>query len=163
MEGKTVSESAVTMAQVMGPQEVNIAGNVHGGAIMKLIDTAAGVAAMRHARSNAVTASIDRLDFLYPVFSGDLVIIKASINLVGRTSMEIGVRVETENLLTGEKRHTASAYLTYVALDKAGRPATLPPLILETEDDKRRNNEALERRKLRFQEKTRKNGGNDLK
>jgi uncharacterized protein (TIGR00369 family) len=156
MEGKSVSESAVIMAQVMGPQEVNLAGNVHGGVIMKLIDTAAGVAAMRHSRSNAVTASIDRLDFHYPVFTGDLVTFKASINLVGRTSMEIGVRVETENLLTGEKRHTASAYLTYVALDKAGRPAPLPPLILETEDDKRRNGEARERRELRFQEKEKK-------
>ena len=153
MEGKTVSESAVIMAQVMGPQEVNLAGNVHGGVIMKLIDIAAGVAAMRHARSNAVTASIDRLDFHYPIFSGDLVVFKASINLVGRTSMEAGVRVETENLLTGEKRHTASAYLTYVALDKAGRPAPLPPLILETEDDKRRNREAQRRRELRFSER----------
>ena len=163
MEGKKVSESAVIMEQVMGPQEVNIAGNVHGGVIMKLIDTAAGVAAMRHARCNAVTASIDRLDFHYPVFSGDLVIFKASINLVGRTSMEIGVRVETENLLTGEKRHTASAYLTYVALDKAGRPAILPPLILETEEDKRRNADARQRRDLRFQEKEHKNKNSGIR
>ena len=149
MEGKTVSESAVTMSQLMGPQETNIAGNVHGGVIMKLIDTAAGVVAVRHARLNAVTASIDRLDFIYPVFVGDMVTLKASLNMVGRTSMEIGVRVETETVLTGEKHHTASAYLTYVALDKSGRPAILPPLMLETEDEKRRNEEALARKEAR--------------
>jgi uncharacterized protein (TIGR00369 family) len=153
MEGKTVKDSAVIMAQVMGPQELNLAGNVHGGAIMKLIDTAAGVVAFRHARANAVTASIDRLNFHYPVFSGDLVTLKASANYVGRTSMEIGVRVETENLMTGEFRHTASAYLTYVALDKAGRPLILPPLILETEEEKRRNREAQARRDSRLNEK----------
>jgi uncharacterized protein (TIGR00369 family) len=153
MEGKTVKESALIMAQVMGPQEVNIAGNVHGGVIMKLIDNAAGVVAWRHARANAVTASIDRLDFLYPVFSGDLVTVKASANMVGKTSMELGVRVETENLNTGEIRHTASAYLTYVALDKAGKPMILPPLILETEEDKRRNREAQSRKELRLRQK----------
>ena len=158
MQGKTVKESAVIMTHVMGPQEVNIAGNVHGGVIMKLIDTAAGVVAMRHARANAVTASIDRLDFHYPVFSGDLVTLKASLNYVVRTSMEIGVRVETENLLTGEVRHTASAYLTYVALDKSGRPTPLPPLILETEEEKRRNREAQQRRELRLKERNREKG-----
>ena len=119
MEGKTVKESSVTMAQVMTPQDVNRAGNVHGGVVMKLIDTVAGVVATRHSRANAVTASIDRLSFHYPIYVGDLVTLKASLNLVGRTSMEIGVRVESENLFTGEIRHTASAYLTYVAIDKA--------------------------------------------
>jgi len=153
MEGKTVKSSAVIMAQVMGPQEINIAGNVHGGVITKLIDTAAGVVAMRHARANAVTASIDRLNFHYPVFSGDLVTLKASLNLVGKTSMEIGVRVETENLISGEVRHTASAYLTYVALDKAGRPMLFPPLILESDEEKRRNREAQARREARLLER----------
>jgi uncharacterized protein (TIGR00369 family) len=153
MRGKTVQESAVIMAQVMGPPETNPAGNVHGGVIMRLIDTAAGVVATRHARSNSVTASIDRLDFLYPVFSGDLVTFRASLNYVGKTSMEIGVKVHTENLLTGEVRHTASAYLTYVALDKAGRPITLPPLILETDEEKRRNQEAQARREVRLRER----------
>jgi uncharacterized protein (TIGR00369 family) len=157
MDGKTVKDSAVVMAQVMGPQEINRAGNVHGGVIMKLIDTAAGVVASRHARANAVTASIDRLDFLYPVFSGDLVTFKASANLVGRTSMEIGVRVETENLITGELKHTASAYLTYVALDKAGRPLALPPLVLESDEERRRNREALARREARLKERKREN------
>ena len=113
MNGKTVQESAVTIAQVMIPQDTNPSGNVHGGIIMKLIDTAAAVVASRHARSNVVTASIDRLDFHHPVFVGDLLILKASLNLVGRTSMEIGVRVEAENLKSGEVRHTASAYLRH--------------------------------------------------
>jgi uncharacterized protein (TIGR00369 family) len=153
MEGRTVQCSSVIMAQVMGPQDINTAGNVHGGVIMKLIDTAGSVVAIRHARANAVTASIDRLDFHYPVFSGDLVTFKACLNMVGKTSMEIGVRVETENLFSGEVRHTASAYLTYVALDKAGRPMPLPPLILETEEDKKRNREAIARRETRLKER----------
>jgi uncharacterized protein (TIGR00369 family) len=98
MKGKTVSETATVMSQLMGPQDVNLAGNVHGGVVMRLIDTVAGVVAVRHSRCNAVTASIDRLDFLYPVYVGDIVTFKASVNYVGTTSMEIGVRVETENL-----------------------------------------------------------------
>jgi len=154
MEGKRVRESSAVMAQQMNPQDANPAGNVHGGVIMKLIDTAAGAVAMRHARSNAVTASIDRLDFHNPVFIGDFVTIRASLNLVGRTSMEVGVRVESENLITGERRHTGSAYLTYVALDRDGRPKPLLPLILESDDERRRNREAKSRRKTRLAEKT---------
>lgn len=153
MEGKTVKESAVTMSQLMSPQDVNIAGNVHGGVIMKFIDNAAGVVAVRHARSNAVTASIDRVDFISPVYPGDLVTCRASLNYVGRRSMEIGVRVETENLLTGECRHTASAYLTYVALDRAGKPREVSPLVLETEEEKRRNQNAQARREVRLRER----------
>jgi uncharacterized protein (TIGR00369 family) len=153
VQGKTVKESIVITAQVMSPQDVNLAGNIHGGAIMRLIDTAAGAAAHRHSRSNAVTASIDRLDFHYPVYPGDLVTCRASLNLVGKTSMEVGVRVETENLITGDVRHTASAYLTFVALDKAGRPLELPPLILETEEEKRRNRDAQIRREARLRER----------
>jgi uncharacterized protein (TIGR00369 family) len=158
MPGKTVAESALIMTQAMGPQDINPAGNVHGGVIMKLIDTAAGVVAIRHARANAVTASIDRLDFLYPAYSGDLVTFKASINLVNKTSMEIGVRVEAENLFTGEVRHTASAYLTYVALDESGRPTQVPGLILENENDRRRNQAALVRRANRLQAKKERSG-----
>lgn len=153
MQGRTVKDSTIITAQVMGPPDVNMAGNIHGGAIMKLIDTAAGAVAMRHARANAVTASIDRLDFHFPVYPGDLVTCKASLNLVGKTSMEIGVRVETENLMTGDIRHTASAYLTFVALDKSGRPMPLPPLVLETEDDHRRNQEAQIRKEARLRER----------
>jgi uncharacterized protein (TIGR00369 family) len=141
------------MAQQMNPQDANPAGNVHGGVIMKLIDTAAGAVAIRHARSNAVTASIDRLDFFHPVFVGDFVTLRASLNFVGRTSMEVGVRVESENLMTGERRHTSTAYLTYVALDGQGQPLPLPPMILETEEEKRRNREAKVRRETRLAEK----------
>ena len=154
MEGKKVRESQVVLAQQMNPQDANPAGNVHGGVIMKLIDTAAGVAAIRHARSNAVTASVDRLDFYHPVFVGNLLSLRASVNFVGKTSMEVGVRVESENLLTGERLHTSTAYLTYVALDDQGRPLRLPPLILETETQKRRHQEAQTRRRMRLAEKT---------
>lgn len=153
MEGKRISDSRVVMSQLMGPQDANVAGNVHGGVIMKLIDEAAGVVAIRHARSNAVTASIDRLDFHHPTFVGDLLTLRASLNFVGRSSMEVGVRVETENLISGERRHTGSAYITYVALDGSGRPLQLPPLILETEEEVRRNREAKARRETRLAEK----------
>lgn len=151
MEGKKVSDSAVLMAQLMSPQDANPAGNVHGGVIMKLIDNAGGAAAYRHARSNVVTVSIDRLSFHHPVFVGDLVTCKASINMAGTTSMEVGVRVEAENLITGEVRHTASAYLTYVALDADSKPKAVAPLILESEADERRYRRALARREIRRQ------------
>ena len=126
MEGKRVRDSSVIMAQMMIPQDANPAGNVHGGVVVKIIDEAAGVVAARHSRSNVVTASIDRMDFHHPIFVGDLLFFKASLNLTGRTSMEIGVRVEAENLLTGDVRHAASAYLTYVALDEQGKPRRFP-------------------------------------
>jgi uncharacterized protein (TIGR00369 family) len=150
MEGKKISESRVIMAQVMNPESSNPAGNVHGGDIMKLIDTAGGVAATRHARAHVVTASIDRIDFHYPVYVGDLLVLKASVNFVGKTSMEVGVRVEAENTITGKVRHTGSAYLTYVALDDNKRPIQLPPLILETDEDRHRNGEAAQRRQMRL-------------
>ncbi|MCB2189003.1 MAG: acyl-CoA thioesterase [Deltaproteobacteria bacterium] len=153
MPAKKVTDSEVVMAQQMLPQDANPAGNVHGGVIMKLIDTAAGVTAIRHAGSLAVTASIDRLDFLQPVFVGDILFFKARLNLVGRTSMEVGVRVEAENPLTGEVRHTASAYLTFVALDRDHHPAQVPELILADAQDERRHQEALARRKVRLSEK----------
>ena len=153
MEGKRVGESGVVMSQLMSHQDTNLAGNVHGGVIMKLIDTAAGVAAVRHARSNVVTASIDRVDFHHPVFVGDLLTLRGTVNLVGKTSMEVGVRVETENPRTGERRHTASAYLTFVALDCEGRPTPVPELILQSEDEIRRNREAKARRAMRLAEK----------
>ena len=150
MKGKKVSETTVVMVQPMSPQDANAAGNVHGGVIMKLIDMAGGIVAQRHTRTNVVTASVDRIDFLHPVYIGDVLSLRTSINLVGRTSMEVGVRVESENTLTGEVRHTASAFLTYVALDKNGKPVEVPPLILETSEDKRRNREAKARRDARL-------------
>jgi uncharacterized protein (TIGR00369 family) len=153
MEEKKITDNSVIMAQVMQPEDANPAGNIHGGVIMKLIDTAAGVAAMRHARMLTVTASIDRLDFHHPVFVGDFLKLTSSVNFVGKTSMEVGVRVESENLLTGKKCHTSSAYLTFVAIDRENRPIPLPPLTLETEEQKRRNGEALARREMRLAEK----------
>lgn len=150
MIGKPSSYSRNMLAVVMNPEDANPMGNVHGGAIMKLVDTVAGVVAIRHAGKLAVTASIDRLDFLSPVFVGDLVILRANLNHVGKTSMEVGVRVESENVLTGEVRHTASAYLTFVALDNKGRPTEVPPLIPEDDEDRRRNLEACFRRTCRL-------------
>ena len=155
MQGKTKAQSSITLSQRLLPQDANPAGNVHGGVILKYIDTAAGTVAMRHGRTNAVTASIDRMDFLRPVFVGELVTIKASLNYVGTTSMEVGVRVEAENLLTGEVRYTNSAYLTFVALDKDGKPTRVLPLVLENDTDQRRWREAEERRKNRISERAR--------
>lgn len=154
MQGKKVKDSSILLAQVMNPQDANPAGNVHGGVIMKLIDTAAGAAAVKHSRSNCVTASIDRLDFHHPVFIGDLVTLKAGVTYTGKSSMEVGVRVESQNLLTGETRHTVSAYMTFVALDRNGKPIAIPPLILETPEEQRRNREAQSRRETRLREKT---------
>jgi len=158
MEGKRVKDSSVITAQMMIPQDANPAGNVHGGVVVKVIDEAAGVVAARHARCNVVTASIDRLDLHTPVLVGDLLFFKASLNFVGRTSMEIGVRVEAENLMTGEVRHAASAYLTYVAIDRLGRPVPVPPLILETDEERRRNGEARARRAVRLAERNKEAG-----
>ena len=153
MEGKRVKDSSVITAQMMIPQDANPAGNVHGGVVVKIIDEAAGVVAARHSRSNVVTASIDRMDFHHPIFVGDLLFFKASLNFVGRTSMEIGVRVEAENLMTGEVKHAASAYLTYVAIDRKGRPVEVPPLIVETDGERRRFREAKSRREMRLAER----------
>jgi len=159
MQGKRVSESSVIMVQPMSPQDANPAGNVQGGIIMRLIDEAGSIVARRHSRMNTVTASVDRIDFVNPVYIGDVLTIKASLNLVGRTSMEVGARVEAENPLTGEIRHTALAFLTYVALDNNKRPTEVPPLILETEEDKRRNKEAAARREIRLRERGKKEQG----
>ncbi len=150
MEGKTGRQTSVIMVQPMTPQDANVVGNVHGGVIMKLIDEAAGIVANRHARGNAVTASIDRLDFHHPVYIGDVLTLKASLNLVGRTSMEVGVHVNAENPMTGEVRHTASAYVTLVAIGEDRKPMSVPPLILETEEEMRRNREAQVRRETRI-------------
>ena len=141
----------VTMAHMMQPQHANPAGNVHGGVIMKFIDDAAGVIATRHARTNAVTAAIERLDFHRPVFIGNLLILKASLNVTGRCSMEIGVRVEAEDLLSGENRHIASAYLTFVSLDKDGRPLPVQAYTPSTEVEMRRAREAANRKQCYIQ------------
>ncbi|WP_457553869.1 acyl-CoA thioesterase [Desulfobacula sp.] len=150
---KCTQDSSVTISRVMMPEDTNPAGIVHGGVIMKEIDNAAGVTAVRHTRKICVTASIDRLDFHKPAFIGDLLTIRAGINYTGKTSMEIGARVETENLMTGVKTHLASAYLTFVALGEDKRPVKISPLKLVTKEDFRRNSEALARKALRLSEK----------
>lgn len=150
MEGKTVAESRVELAQIMYPEHANPAGNVHGGYILKLIDQAGAIVAARHTHSNVVTASVDRMDFISPAYIGNLVFAKASLNYVGRTSMEIGVRIEAECLKTGRHTHIGSAYLSFVALDEDDNPIEIPKLIPETEEEKRRYSEAKERRNKRL-------------
>jgi len=154
MEAKSVDNSSVIMRHMVSQHDANLAGIMHGGVVMKHIDDAAGVVAIKHTGSNVVTASIDRLDFHNPVFIGNLLTVKACINMVGKTSMEIGVRVEAEDIISQTVRHTASAYLTFVALDENNRPAPVPPIKMTTDDEKRRNREAINRRQVRLAEKT---------
>jgi uncharacterized protein (TIGR00369 family) len=149
--GKTVSGSKTVMARTMLPSDANPYGNVHGGEIMKLIDACAGAAATRHARGRVVTAFVDGLSFVSPVYVGHLVTAKASVNHVGRTSMEVGVRVESEDLLTGRVAHVSSAYLVFVSTDEKGNAVPLPPLIAETDEERRRMQAAEQRRAQRLQ------------
>jgi acyl-CoA hydrolase len=142
----------------MMPQHSNNLDHVFGGVILAMMDTASAVSAIRHARSNCVTVSVDRVDFREPIHLGDLVIMKCSVNYVGRTSMEVGVRVEAENLQTGVRRHTNSCYLTFVAIDRNGRPISVPPLLAQTEEEKRRYEAAKERRRRRLEERTLESG-----
>ena len=144
----------VLMSHMMLPTNANPFGHIHGGDIMKYIDDAAGVVAMKHARTTVVTASIDRLDFHKPVHIGNLLILKASLNATGRTSMEIGVRVEAEDLLKGVVTHIASAYLTFVALDENNRPAPVQPYEPQTRDGIRRKRQAQERKACYYQSRT---------
>src|SRR5215217_4476318 len=147
------SASKHETSRMMMPQDANNLGHVFGGAILAMMDTTAAVAAIRHARSSCVTVSIDRVDFREPIHLGDLVVMKASVNYAGRTSMEVGVRVEAEDLITGRRRHTNSAYLSFVAVDRNGRPVEVPKLLLETDEDKRRNDAAQQRRQRRLEER----------
>lgn len=148
-KAKRVSDSAITTVRLMMPTDGNIMGNVFGGSIMKYVDEVAAMVAFRHAEKNCVTASIDRMNFLAPVYVGNILILKAAVNYVGRTSMEIGVRIEAQDPLSGRVVHTGSCYLTYVALDEKGRPTPVPKIIPETEEEKRRYREGLARRKMR--------------
>jgi acyl-CoA hydrolase len=149
---KRPSESALTTARVMMPTDANILGNVFGGAIMKYMDEIAGMVAWRHAGRNCVTASVDRMSFYAPVYVGNLLILKASVNYVGTTSMEVGVRIESQDPSSRRTTHTASCHLTFVALDEKGRPTRIPKVVPSTRDEKRRFREAQERRKLREEE-----------
>lgn len=146
MQAKPVSASRSVISVVALPRDSNHYGFVYGGTVMGLVDQAAYAAAIRHARTPVVTVCVDHLTFLRPIFIGDVITVKASVNYVGRTSIEVGVRVETERLATGEVEHVGSAYLTMVALDERGQPLPVPPLLPETETDQRRFLEAQERR-----------------
>jgi len=152
MENKRVADSLVTLSQLMQPQHANPMGHIHGGVIMKLVDEAGALCAMRHAQRQVVTAAIDSMTFHSPVHVGDLVTFNASLTWVGQTSLEVEVCVTAENPLTDECTHTSTAYLVYVALDEAGRPTHVRSLLIETEDERRRWREAEVRRQRRRQD-----------
>ena len=153
MEPRPPSHSASTLTQWMGVMHANTAGYVHGGAIMRLCDEVAGIAAVRHSGRRVVTAAMDRMTFLHPVFVGNLVTVRATVNAAWRTSVEVGVRVESEDIRTGDRLHTSTAYLTMVALDEDGRPTEVPPITPESVDEERRQREAQLRRDNRLAER----------
>jgi acyl-CoA hydrolase len=158
MQAKPVRESISEYAELALPNDVNQLGNILGGKVMHLVDLAGAMAAIRHARLPVVTASVDSLQFLHPVHSGELILLRSSVNRAFHTSMEVGVKVMTENLLTGRRLHTCSAYVTFVALDEAGKPAPVPPVSPESEEEKRRYREAGERREYRLAQRVRARG-----
>ncbi len=153
MDPKPASESTAILVKWMGVGEANSAGFVHGGVVMKLCDEAAGIAAIRHCRGRVVTAAMDRMTFIVPVNVGELVTCRAGVNAAWRTSMEVGVRVEAESPLTGERRHSSTAYLTMVAVDESGAPTPVPPLAAESDAERRRQREAELRRRNRLAER----------
>jgi acyl-CoA hydrolase len=153
MDPRPAAASQVTLVEWMGVDDSNATGNVHGGTVMKLCDEAAGIAAIKHSRCRVVTAAMDRMAFLLPVHVGELLTLKASVNAVWRTSMEIGVRVEAEDMITGRRRHTNSCYLTFVAVDRNGRPMAIPQVVPETPEEERRYAAAKERRRRRLEER----------
>jgi acyl-CoA hydrolase len=151
---RPVAESQTTMTELMMPSMANNRGNVFGGVILSLVDKAGAVSAIRHAGGPCVTVSVDRIDFREPIHLGELVIAKASVNFVGKTSMEVGVRVEAEHVPSGGRRHTNSCYLTFVAIDEHGRPRQVPPIVPESADEQRRHEAAKTRRALRQRAET---------
>jgi len=150
---KTVRESQHETSELMMPQHANNMGHVFGGVILSMMDKCGAIAAFRHSRAAVTTASIARVDFREPIHLGDLVVMKASVNFVGRSSMEVGVRVEAEDLMTGVRRHTNSCYLTFVAIDRNGRPIEVAGLTPETDEEQRRYAAAETRRRARLQER----------
>ncbi len=151
---RTVQESMHETSALMMPGDSNNLGHVFGGVILAHMDKAAAVSALRHARAPVVTVSIDRVDFREPIHVGDLVILKTAVNYVGKSSIEVGVRVECEDLVTGIRRHTNTAFLTFVAIDRNGRPIPVPGLEPETDEERRRMAEGAERRRRRLEELT---------
>jgi len=156
---RSVQETQHETSEIMMPQHANNLGHVFGGVILSMMDRTSAVAAIRHSRSDCVTVSVDRVDFREPIHLGELVIMKASVNFVGRTSMEVGVRIEAENLVSGNRRHTNSCYLTFVAIDDNGRPVEVPSLVTETADERRRHAAAKERRRRRLEERNAEGSG----
>ena len=154
MKSKTIKNSHVIMHELVLPNDTNVLGNVHGGRVMCLMDICAAMSAYKHARQPVVTASVDRLDFLAPAKKGDILILKSSVNYAHKTSMEIGVRMDAESPFTGEVRHTATAYLTFVAIDEKNKPTKIPKIIPETEDEKRRYQRAKNRHLIRRKERS---------
>jgi len=150
---KTMRASRVTLSQLMHLEHANLLGNVHGGWIMKLVDEAGALACMRHAQKKVVTVAIDSMTFRQPIKIGDLIILNAEVTYTGRTSMEVEVQVLAENPISGERTHTNTAYLVYVALDDEGSPTSVPPLKAETDDEKRKMEQAKERQERRLQQK----------
>ena len=146
-------ESEAVLTELMMPHHANIMGNVFGGHILALVDRVAAVAAIRHAHRECVTVSVDKVDFKEPIHVGELITAHARVNFAGRTSMEVGVKVIAETILTGEKRHTNSCYVTYVALDEHGVPTEVPPIVPETADEKRRYERAGKRRASRVMDR----------
>lgn len=153
--GKPISASRVVMTELVLPTHTNSLGSIFGGVVMSWIDICAAIAAQRHSNCEVVTASVDHLNFIAPVYKGWVVNLKSSVNFVSKTSMEVGVRVDAENPRTGEVFHTASAYLTFVALGSDGKPRAIPTLELESEEDNRRNQAAELRRKHRLAQRNR--------
>jgi uncharacterized protein (TIGR00369 family) len=149
-QSRSVAASEVTLTQMMEVTDANVAGNVHGGVIMRLVDTAAALSAIKHSGGLALTVQIDEMSFLEPVHIGEVLILKASVNDVGRSSMECGVRVDAQDPLTGTIRHVNSAYMVFVAVDRQGRPREVPRLVAETETERRRQQEATLRRERRI-------------
>jgi uncharacterized protein (TIGR00369 family) len=147
---RRVADSQTTLVQLMEITHANVAGIVHGGEVMKLVDTAAGIAAVKHAGGMCVTVSIDEMSFHHPVHVGDLVTVTAAVNDVGTTSLEVGARVEVEDVITGERRHASSAYLVFVALDDEGKPRPVPRLVPKTAVERRRQREGKIRRQIRL-------------
>ena len=150
LAGKPVSASRSEIVEAVLPNDANPLGKMLGGRVMHLIDIAGALAATRHSNSHVVTASVDYMDFRFPIDVGEWIVLKSSVNRVFRTSMEVGVKVFAENVLTGEQKHTSSAYVTFVAIDHNRKPKPVPPLILETVGDQRRYDEAGERRRMRL-------------
>ena len=150
MQGKRVQESQSEYSELALPNDANELGHVLGGKVMHLVDMAGALAALRHARCPVVTASVDHMNFLHPVHIGELIMLRSSVNRVFRTSMEVGVKVWVEDLRTGDRRHTSSAYLTFVAVNGEGKCMPIVPVIPETAEEKRRFEEALQRREYRL-------------